>query len=95
MSDEDSSDPYANSPLYEADPKSIDEIFESFDKKLTLGFPREITDFEIKSCVEYYRKERERVAQAIADGKQMPRKSASTASTPKQKALAALKNLEY
>ncbi len=60
-------EPETPSPLYEADPESLDELFRRIDAKLILGLPQEITESNIAKVVEYYRKERIRFVQDQAN----------------------------
>lgn len=55
------------SPLYEAIPESLDELFTRIDKNLVLGLPREITDTDIDRVVKYYREQRVRFVQDQAN----------------------------
>lgn len=87
---------YSSSPLYEADPKSLDEIFSSIDKKLMLGLPREITDFEIDSVVAYYRAKREIFMKDLAEGKTARIASSATKGlSKKEKISQAMKSLDF
>jgi hypothetical protein len=83
------------SPLWEADPNSLDKIFDAIDKKLALNLPREITDFEIERVVDYYLRGRETFMRELAEGKQPSRKPAgSSGTTGSSKAKKALQNLD-
>lgn len=57
----------STSPLTEADPESLDELFSRIDKKLVLGLPKEITDQDIQRVVDYYTFERIRFVQDQAN----------------------------
>lgn len=79
------------SPLEEADPKSLDELFLRIDKKLIAGIPREITEFEIESVVEYYLKERIRFVYDLEHNIKTPK----TRSSKPKDLHEALKNLDF
>ena len=83
--------PDDKSPLYEADPDSLGELFARIDKKLVLGIPREINEFEIESVVEYYLKERVRFMYDLEHNIKTPRERKSKPSTLSE----ALKNLDF
>jgi len=90
-----------SSPLHEADPTSIDKIFESFQQKLSLGLPREITDFEIQSAVDYYLKLRKQFLYDLEHNIKTPRapsapKSVSISKLSKEERIAeTLKSLDF
>ncbi len=67
------------SPLAEADPTSLDELFTSIDKKLIANLPREITDSEITRVVDYLWSQRERFLKDEANMIRPGRKAASPA----------------
>ncbi len=79
------------SPLSEADPTSLDELFLRIDKKLILGIPREITEFEIESVVEYYLKERTRFIYDLEHNIKTPKERKSKPKNLHE----ALKNLDF
>ena len=92
--DEDSS----KSPLWEADPNSLDKLFEAIDKKLALNLPREITETEIERVVDYYLKGRETFMREIAEGKTPTRRSQNSQMSKlskEEKAKEALKRLDF
>ncbi len=47
-----------SSPLYEADPNSLDELFLRLSEGKIKGLPREITNFSLNLRVAQYRKDR-------------------------------------
>jgi hypothetical protein len=61
-----------NSPLKEADPLSLDILFERINQKLAAGLPEQITDDELFPVVLALRKQRslkiEKDLQKLADG---------------------------
>lgn len=53
-------EPEPESPLQEADARSLDELWKRIDKHLVAGMPQEITNEDMDGVVDYYRKLRVR-----------------------------------
>ena len=78
------------SPLSEAEPESLDELFSRIDSKLVLGIPKEITEDDISRVVDYYRDLRVKFVQDQANFVKPGRASSGK---PTKKSIAeALKN---
>ena len=81
------------SPLSEAKPDSLDELFSRIDRNLVLGMPHEITETDISRVVDYYRELRVKFVQDQANFVKPGRKTGTTATTQSKKSITeALKN---
>lgn len=78
------------SPLSEADPESLDELFRRIDLKLAKGMPREITDVEIDRVVDYLRKQRVRFVEEQAQNIKPTRAAGAKKPRNVKEALAAI-----
>ena len=79
------------SPLSEADPESLDELFSRIDKNLILGMPEEIKEKDISRVVEYYHTLRSKFVQDQANFIK-PKRQSNSSPTSKKSIAEALKN---
>jgi hypothetical protein len=93
MSDNNSNSEIQISPLSEAKPDSLDELFSRIDRNLVLGMPEAVTETDINRVVDYYRELRVKFVQDQANFVKPGRKNSGTATTQSKKSITeALKN---
>jgi hypothetical protein len=81
------------SPLSEAKPDSLDELFSRIDRNLVLGMPEAVTEKDIDRVVDYYRELRVKFVQDQANFVKPGRKNSGTATTQSKKSITeAIKN---
>lgn len=80
------------SPLSEAKPDSLDELFSRIDKNLVLGMPDEIKEDDIEKVVDYYRALRVKFVQDQANFIKPGRKALPNSQSSKQSIAEALHN---
>lgn len=71
------------SPLLEADPTSLDELWDRIDKKLVAGLPQEITDHDYLAVATRLRAQRDKYIQQQTEAALKPKRTRGIAAAPK------------
>jgi hypothetical protein len=73
------------SPLSEAKPDSLDELFSRIDRNLVLGMPEAVTEKDIDRVVDYYRELRVKFVQDQANFVKPGKRNSGTGATTQSK----------